>query len=540
MKTTKIQRPQRLLFLIVAAILAALSASAAVDPVQIDGVCYQLSSTGNTAYVCGNTTEDVVIRSRITVDGKSYTVNEIGSFEFNEYVFAPKTKSLSIPSTVKTIDPSYFRECSNLVSISSASANYVVKDKVLYDKDYTQIIVACKDIQSITIPETVTTVNWSLYNCTNLTGIRLPNSIKLSLNAFFGCSSLTEFIIDEDNPLFSVKDGMLFNKDLTQLIAVPAGLDNAPLPPSVSVIGQSAFRTCTKIKNVVIPESVRTIQRNAFRESGLTEIDIPNTVQALDGWAFQECPELKTAIISDNVKEIGWNTFYMCRLLQTVYIGKNVTSIGMDAFSYDTRLSTIYSANTVPPRAVTSSFGTGEGYYSKVPRTATVYVPMESMEAYKAANIWKEFNIVGYDFDKVMAAGIQLDKTSLTLTEGRIEKLTATVTPDDASNQKVLWISSNENVATVDQDGNVTAVAQGTATITATTTDSSDLSAECLVTVTIRTGVDEIATDGNAFAQVYTADGVLVFSGRLSDWSRAGKGIYIVRTEGRTEKISVR
>ena len=139
-----------------------------------------------------------------------------------------------------------------------------------------------------------------------------------------------------------------------------------------------------------------------------------------------------------------------------------------------------------------------------------------------------------------MAAGIQLDKTSLTLTEGRIEKLTATVTPDDASNQKVLWISSNENVATVDQDGNVTAVAQGTATITATTTDGSDLSAECLVTVTIRTGVDEIATDGNAFAQVYTADGVLVFSGRLSDWSRAGKGIYIVRTEGRTEKISVR
>ena len=538
MKKNKVQKPQRLLTLLVAAILAVLPAFAAVDPVQIDGVYYRLSSTGSTAYVCGNTAEDVVIKSRINVDGKYYTVNEIGSNEVGTYVFASKTKSISIPSSIKTIDPSYFIECSNLVSISSASPEFVVKDKVLYNKDYTKIIVACKDIESIVIPETVTSMPYGLYDCANLTEIRLPNAVMLSYNSFIGCSSLIKFIIEDDNAQYSVKDGMLFNKDFTQLIAVPAGLDNVVIPYSVSVIGAGAFQTCAKIKNVVIPESVRTIYSGAFKESGLTNINIPNTVQTLVGSAFYKCPELETVVISDNVKEIGVHTFYTCKKLKTVYIGKSVTKIGMSAFEYDFLLSTIYSANPIPPTVHSTSFGNAQ--YNMVPRTATVYVPMESVEAYKTASVWEEFNIVGYDFDKVLAAEIQLDKTSLTLTEGDSEKLTAVVTPDDATDKNVAWISSDEAVATVDQDGNVTAVSQGTATITATTTDGSNLSAECLVTVTISTGVDEIATDGNGFAEVFTADGVPVFSGRLSDWDRAGKGIYIVRTGSKTEKISVR
>ena len=538
MKKNKVQKPQRLLTLLVAAILAVLPAFAAVDPVQIDGVYYRLSSTGSTAYVCGNTAEDVEIKSRINVDGKYYTVNEIGSNEVGTYVFASKTKSISIPSSIKTIDPSYFIECSNLVSISSASPEFVVKDKVLYTKDYTKIIVACKDIESIVIPETVTSMPYGLYDCANLTEIRLPNAVMLSYNSFIGCSSLIKFIIEDDNAQYSVKDGMLFNKDFTQLIAVPAGLDNVVIPYSVSVIGAGAFQTCAKIKNVVIPESVRTIYSGAFKESGLTNINIPNTVQTLVGSAFYKCPELETVVISDNVKEIGVHTFYTCKKLKTVYIGKSVTKIGMSAFEYDFLLSTIYSANPIPPTVHSTSFGNAQ--YNMVPRTATVYVPMESVEAYKTASVWEEFNIVGYDFDKVLAAEIQLDKTSLTLTEGDSEKLTAVVTPDDATDKNVAWISSDEAVATVDQDGNVTAVSQGTATITATTTDGSNLSAECLVTVTISTGVDEIATDGNGFAEVFTADGVPVFSGRLSDWDRAGKGIYIVRTGSKTEKISVR
>ena len=80
-------------------------------------------------------------------------------------------------------------------------------------------------------------------------------------------------------------------------------------------------------------------------------------------------------------------------------------------------------------------------------------------------------------------ASVTLDKTSLTLDVGGSDTLTATVKPDDATNKAVKWSSSNENVATVDQNGNVKAVGAGTATITAAASDGSGKTATCTVTV---------------------------------------------------------
>lgn len=80
-------------------------------------------------------------------------------------------------------------------------------------------------------------------------------------------------------------------------------------------------------------------------------------------------------------------------------------------------------------------------------------------------------------------ASVTLDKTSLTLDVGGSDTLTATVKPDDATNKAVTWSTSNENVATVDQNGNVKAVGAGTATITAAASDGSGKTATCEVTV---------------------------------------------------------
>ena len=82
----------------------------------------------------------------------------------------------------------------------------------------------------------------------------------------------------------------------------------------------------------------------------------------------------------------------------------------------------------------------------------------------------------------VPAASVTLNKTSLALVKGQSETLTATVKPDDATDKKVTWSSSNTDIATVDQNGKVTAVAGGSATITA---KSGDKQATCEVTVTV-------------------------------------------------------
>ncbi len=88
------------------------------------------------------------------------------------------------------------------------------------------------------------------------------------------------------------------------------------------------------------------------------------------------------------------------------------------------------------------------------------------------------------DTQTVETTGVTLDKTTLALTVGDTETLIATVTPDDATNKAVTWTSSDENVATVDADGEVTAIEQGTATITATSAADGTKTATCAVTVT--------------------------------------------------------
>lgn len=88
--------------------------------------------------------------------------------------------------------------------------------------------------------------------------------------------------------------------------------------------------------------------------------------------------------------------------------------------------------------------------------------------------------------------GVTLDQTDLTLFTGQSEQLTATVTPDNATNKNVTWSSNDDTIATVDNNGNVTAVAAGTATITVTTADGG-YTATC--TVTVKDPVYSMATD---------------------------------------------
>ena len=85
--------------------------------------------------------------------------------------------------------------------------------------------------------------------------------------------------------------------------------------------------------------------------------------------------------------------------------------------------------------------------------------------------------------DKVAVTGVTLNKTTLALEEGKSEKLTSTVQPADATNQRVSWNSDNTTVAIVDASGNVAALKAGSAKITVTT-ESGKKTATCTVTVT--------------------------------------------------------
>lgn len=139
----------------------------------------------------------------------------------------------------------------------------------------------------------------------------------------------------------------------------------------------------------------------------------------------------------------------------------------------------------------------------------------------------------------VLVKSITLDRTSIEAVEGSEVQLTATVTPDDATNKEIVWSSSDATVATVSATGLVKILKAGTCVITAATTDGSDLKAEC--TVSALSGINDILNDHAAMADVYTTQGVAVLrNASAAEISALPAGLYIIRQGNTVKKIAVK
>ena len=120
------------------------------------------------------------------------------------------------------------------------------------------------------------------------------------------------------------------------------------IPDSVIYIGDSAFMRCEKLKNINIPNSVTAIGALAFCYcTSLTSITIPDSLTFIAGNAFGSCTNLKSVIIPDSVTSIGMNAFESCENLRNVIIPDSVTSIGVCAFINCTRLRKIIIPESV-------------------------------------------------------------------------------------------------------------------------------------------------------------------------------------------------
>ena len=298
-------------------------------------------------------------------------------------------------------------------------------------------------IQTITLYEGVTSIgNSAFYGCSSLTSITLPKSVtKIGNEAFNGCSSLTNITIPDNSQLNNI--GSYAFRDCSSLTSIT-------LPEGVTKIGSSAFYGCNSLTSIIIPEGVTSIGYSAFYGcSSLTNIIIPDGMTSIENNAFYGCSSLTNIIIPDGVTSIGNNAFYGCSSLTNVYC---------------------FAAEAPTAQATTfknSNIG-----------NATLHVPASALETYKTTDPWSSFGKI-----EELKITITLNWSTATLFEGEDLTLTATVTPDDAAGISISWSSSNPSVATVDNTGKVTAVAAGTAIITATANDGSGVSASCVVTV---------------------------------------------------------
>jgi hypothetical protein len=186
--------------------------------------------------------------------------------------------------------------------------------------------------------------------CASLTSVTIPNGVtNIGDDAFQGCTSLTAITVDTRNSVYSDVDGVLFNQNLTILVAYPEGIAGAyTIPNSVTSIGDWAFNSCSSLTSVTIGTNVTSIGDHAFNYcTGLTNITIPNSVTGIGVWAFSSCARLTSVTIPNSVTGIGVWAFSSCARLTSVTIPNSVSSIEDHAFDSCNNLTNVTIGNSV-------------------------------------------------------------------------------------------------------------------------------------------------------------------------------------------------
>ncbi|MBD5211217.1 MAG: leucine-rich repeat protein [Bacteroidales bacterium] len=540
------------------------------DYIEYDGIQIPVTSIRNNAFYRGYNTDNENITGLLVIGNN---IKTIGSWAF--YCCRSLTGSLTIGDLVTTIGDYAFCSCSGF------KGSLTIGDSVVTIG--TSAFSGCTGFTgTLTIGNSVTTIgNSAFYNCSGFTGsLTIGDSvITIGTSAFYKCTGFTGSLTIGDS-VTTIGDrafyqcehfagSLTLGNSVTSIGSYAFYLcsgftGSLTIGNSVTTIGDHAFSNCLRFTgSLTIGNSVTTIGDYAFDYCyGFTgSLNISDSVTTIGDYAFCSCSGFKgTLTIGDSVTTIGKAAFIYCKgFTGPLTIGPSVTlvkdyafractgissleiksanlKIEAKAFADMTALQSITCSSITPPECVYSEDNNIIFSNYDVP----LYVPAKAVDEYKVATEWEKFKNI--EAINVPATSIALNISEVELGHEETVQLVATVMPDDATDKSVTWASADEAVATVDENGLVTAVAKGTTTITATTVDG--LTAECVVTVKASSGVDGILGDGvsvtanggvitvsgagDKAVRIMTTDGKLVFTTRGDCTANVVPGIYIV------------
>lgn len=326
----------------------------------------------------------------------------IMSIEHRAFFMCSNLTSINIPNSITNIKEYTFYKCSkltsikissNITSIGSYAFEYCVgltsvniEDltawcKIKFSSYYANplyyahnLYLNGKLVTNLEIPDEISEINMYVFcGCTSLTSINIRNNItSIGNGAFFYCSKLTSVVIPDS--VTSIGESVF---------ASCANLTSVLLPNTITKISYGTFRNCLSLTSVVIPNSVTSIGSSAFSHCySLTSVVIPNSVTNIKSHAFYECPGLTSIEIPNGVTNIGDYAFYDCYGLISVTIPNSVTKIGTKTFLGCSKLNSITCKAINPPSIYNNTFTSTD---------KILYVPAESVEAYKTTNYWKQF-----------------------------------------------------------------------------------------------------------------------------------------------------
>lgn len=310
-----------------------------------------LSSAGHLSYILGNNDFHA---SSIAVSGPMNG----DDFRFLRHLLlAPSPAGENFPDTELTyVDLSDVKICEGGVAYDGS--RYTEEDVVT-----TGLFSNCKNLHYISLPFTAVEIQReSFEGCQNLHNIIIPAKVKTLLPSS-GCAALESIGVSEANQYYTSIDGVLYNKDVTEILWFPEGKTGEySLPESITYIKENAFRG-TKITSIRLPDTLKEIARGAFSKSAIAEIYLPVNMTNVSEGLFQDCETLRIVHFGEATQFFGNYVFDGCPLEH------------------------LYLPASVPPYVSTNSFSNNPEIF----KNCILHVPKASKAIYRNNKNWGKF-----------------------------------------------------------------------------------------------------------------------------------------------------
>lgn len=472
--------------------LSVLTASAEKIDTSIGDLKYQVDTETKEATVTGgvgNNLYSVSIPDSIGYDNINYPITHVGKDAFKGY---RGLTTVSLGNCLKVIEDNAFEGCVELVKLD--------------------------------MPNSLETIKGAAFARCGFSVVEISDGVKeIGENAFYSSSTLN-----------SVKIGKSVTTIGRRAFSECPALTSVTLGENLKFIKTSAFESCKALSNIILPSSLQVIDSRAFYNTALVSVSVPSSVVNIDKDAFERiyslkeikvdeantvysdidgvlCSKTKTVLfrypnskgktytVPNTIKKIYDRAFSYCRDLETIIFPASVISIGNHIFDwggeYQPKLKSITILNPEPAKIE---------YI--IDREVFVLVPKQSVELYRSTYPWQQMNIKAIGS---IAESITMGAAELTLEVGNESQLQCTVLPETAENKTVTWNTTDANVVTVDEMGNLIAVSEGEAVVSATTNDGTNLVANCKIKV-----VGAKATDIKQFKDVIYVENTKAFIGK--------------------------
>ncbi len=296
-------------------------------------------STANNSFVVDDNALYDISKEKLVAVGKytktSYTVQDGVKYIYEGALAACISEAIILPATIEDLSNGALHSCYTLsaVTIDEDNTNYKSLNGVVYSKDGKKIVAypgAMTNTSYTIVSGTEIIAEKAFYNGRYITSISIPNTVTTIEKEAFYNSRITAVVIPD-----SVTN-------IGESAFERSALKSVTLSNNISCINDSVFEQCSYLKEVIVPQGVTSIGKRAFYYcSQMKTITLPDTLELIDEYAFGYCRILNGIDLPESLHTINKYAFYYCEGLTEIALPNSISTFGSNIFSYCIKLTNV-------------------------------------------------------------------------------------------------------------------------------------------------------------------------------------------------------